>query len=179
MDFAPTSMHRGKYDRESGKLLVEGEVAKPVWWSQLMDALLQASITKGIHVRLLVSHWAYTSPVIAPYLKAMQDLADACHCSQRTSCGKLEIKRFIVPGWDDVSGPDRQYPGHTRVNHPKYVVTDQRLNIGTSNLTWDYFANSAGCSFNSNHPDLLHKLQELFDRDWSSPYAHVVGSEVT
>ena len=64
------------------------------------------------------------------------------------TAGQLEIKQFIIPGWDSTSGSRRKYPGHTRVNHTKYIVTDRRINIGTSNMTWDYFASTAGSSFN-------------------------------
>jgi hypothetical protein len=59
------------------------------------------------------------------------------------SSGQLEIKQFIVPGWDSTIGSRRKFPGHTRVNHTKYMVTDRRINIGTSNMTWDYFASTA------------------------------------
>ncbi len=85
-------------------------------------------------------------------------------------CGSLEIRLFRVPGWDDTEGADRQFPGHSRVNHTKYIVTDERINIGTSNMTWGYFTNTAGSSFNADHPGLVAKLQEIFDRDWDSKY---------
>jgi phospholipase D3/4 len=87
------------------------------------------------------------------------------------SSGQLEIKRFIIPGWDSTTGSRRKFPGHTRVNHTKYIVTDRRMNIGTSNMTWDYFASTAGSSFNCNHPTLVRALQSAFDRDWASTYA--------
>jgi phospholipase D3/4 len=57
------------------------------------------------------------------------------------------------------------------VNHTKYIVTDRRVNIGTSNMTWDYFASTAGSSFNADHPALVRTLQSVFDRDWGSSYA--------
>jgi phospholipase D3/4 len=57
------------------------------------------------------------------------------------------------------------------VDHAKYVVTDRRVNVGTSNMTWDYFSTTAGTSLNSDHPSLVKALQEVFDRDWASPYA--------
>jgi phospholipase D3/4 len=54
----------------------------------------------------------------------------------------------------------------------EFVVTDRRLHVSTSNLTWGYFTHTAGCSFNTDQPELVDKAQELFDRDWGSPYAH-------
>ncbi len=44
------------------------------------------------------------------------------------------------------------------------------MNIGTSNMTWNYFVGTAGASFNSDHPDLVSELQDLFDRDWESAF---------
>ena len=64
-----------------------------------------------------------------------------------------------------------RFPGHTRVNHTKYIVTDRRVNVGTSNMTWDYFSGTAGASLNATHPSLVTTLQQLFDRDWRSDYA--------
>ena len=105
-------------------------------------------------------------------------ITDTCQCDQTTRCGKLEIKLFIIPGWDDVTGDGRQYPGHSRVNHTKYIVTGRRLNIGTSNFSWGYFTNSSGTSFNANHRGLVQKLQEIFDRDWESAYAHILKNDL-
>ena len=53
-------------------------------------------------------------------------------------------------------------------------VTEKRINIGTSNMTWDYFQGTAGASFNTDHPDLVKSLNDAFDRDWSSSYAQTV-----
>jgi phospholipase D3/4 len=171
MDFAPV----GLYTRQSAGLAIGGPGSvpndTPVWWPSLFDALLSAVLTRKVYVRLLVSKWAHTSGLIAPFLKALQAAADAGRADRSLSAGQLEIKQFIVPGWDSTSGPGRQYPGHTRVNHTKYIVTDRRLNIGTSNMTWDYFASTAGSSFNADHPALVRTLQAVFDRDWASSYA--------
>jgi phospholipase D3/4 len=57
------------------------------------------------------------------------------------------------------------------VNHAKYVVTDRRINVGTSNMTWDYFNGTAGTSLNATHPTLVRELQARFDRDWASDHS--------
>ena len=171
MDFAPV----GLYARQSAGPEIGGKGSipndTPVWWPSLFDALLSAVLTRKVYVRLLVSKWAHTSGLIAPFLRALQTAADAGRADRYMSAGQLEIKQFIVPGWDSTNGPARKYPGHTRVNHTKYIVTDRRINIGTSNMTWDYFASTAGSSFNADHPALVHTLQAVFDRDWASSYA--------
>jgi len=171
MDFAPV----GLYTRQSAGPAVgeDGDVPNntPVWWPSLFDALLQGVLTRKIYVRMLVSKWAHTSGLIEPYLRALQSAADAGRDDSSMVAGQLEIKQFIVPGWNSTSGSLRKYPGHSRVNHTKYIVTDRRINVGTSNMTWDYFACTAGSSFNADHPRLVQTLQNVFDRDWASSYA--------
>jgi phospholipase D3/4 len=78
---------------------------------------------------------------------------------------------FEVPGWEETKGSDALYPPFSRVNHAKYVVTDKRANIGTSNWTWDYFYQTAGASVNLTHEGIRHGLSQIFDRDWNSKYA--------
>jgi len=182
MDFAPVSLYRGTYDAKSHKYKVGNRVATPVWWPALFDAVLHVVTTKALHVRLLISEWAHTSEFITPYLQALQAAANAGAAKHNMQAGRLEIRRFRVPGWQSTevrSGSyphereshPRAYPGHTRVNHTKYIVTDRRANIGTSNMTWDYFSGTAGSSFNTDQAALVQKLQEIFDRDWDSDYA--------
>jgi phospholipase D3/4 len=171
MDFAPI----GLYGRQSAGPPIGDKSPipcdTPVWWPRLTDAILSAVLTRKVYVRLLVSKWAHTSGLIEPLLRALQMAADAGRADRHMTAGQLEIKRFIIPGWDSTIGSFRTYPGHTRVNHTKYIVTDRRINIGTSNMTWDYFASTAGSSLNADHPTLVRTLQAVFDRDWASSYA--------
>jgi phospholipase D3/4 len=136
MDFAPV----GLFGRSSaGPPLGEEEAVPnntPAWWPSLFDALLQAVLSRKIYVRMLVSKWAHTSALIEPFLRALQSAADAGRADSYMTAGQLEIKQFIVPGWNSTNGSFRKYPGHTRVNHTKYIVTDRRINVGTSNMTW-------------------------------------------
>lgn len=175
MDFAPISL----YGRCPGAGTATGTFPDHpvVWWPRLCDALLSAVLTRKICVRLLVSKWAHTSGLMEPLLVALQKAADAGRADSDMSSGQLEIKQFIVPGWDSTTGENPKYPEYTRVNHTKYVVTDRRINIGTSNMTWDYFASTAGTSFNSDHPSLVATLQAVFDRDWASRYASPLVSQ--
>ena len=171
MDFAPA----GLYSRPSAGPPIGDEgiipTDTPVWWPLLTDPLLSAVLTRKLYVRLLVSKWAHTSALIEPMLRALQSAADAGRADPYMSSGQLEIKLFMVPGWNSTTGSNRKFPGHTRVNHTKYIVTDRRINIGTSNMTWDYFASTAGSSFNTDHPELVRTLQAVFDRDWASSCA--------
>lgn len=83
----------------------------------------------------------------------------------------------MVPGFN-MTGPGvrngtktgNMFPDYTRVNHGKYVVSDVRAHIGTSNLVWDYFYATSGVSFGTYNTEIVLKLQEIFDADWNSPY---------
>jgi phospholipase D3/4 len=171
MDFAPVGLYRRAGDADPTRREESFPTDTPAWWPSLFDALLSAALTRKVHVRMLVSKWAHTSSLIEPFLLALQRAADAGRADEAMTAGQLEIKQFVIPGWDDTAGAKRAFPGHSRVNHTKYIVTDRRLNIGTSNMTWDYFASTAGTSFNTDHPELRRVLQSVFDRDWASSYA--------
>lgn len=67
-----------------------------------------------------------------------------------------------------------------RVNHNKYMVTDNIAYIGTSNWSGDYFIDTAGIGFvsqdtvhnrNTSEPTLRSQLASIFERDWNSKYA--------
>ncbi len=141
------------------------------YWPALTDALLQAAITRGVPVRLLISQWPYTKPATWSFLQALRGTAAAAALFEEEGNGRIEIKRMVLPGWDQTEGKTRLYPGHSRVSHAKYIITEQRLNIGTSNMTWRYFYQTIGGSFNTDHPTLIGAGQAIFDRDWGSGYA--------
>lgn len=171
MDFAPVSLYRGMWSVKSKEYVVGDKEATPVWWPALIDALLHVVTARAVNARLLVSNWEHTSPFIQPFLNALVSTAQAAAVNRKMRSGTLEVKIFEVPGWQDTVGESRAYPGHTRVNHTKYVVTDRRYNVGTSNMTWDYFHGTAGASLNGDHLNLREQLQKIFDRDWESKYA--------
>ena len=93
--------------------------------------------------------------------------------------GSLEVREFFVPGWNQTQTescggkkcPGKKWPAYSRVNHAKYIVSDGRLNVGTSNWQWGYFHNTAGLSFNTDGAALVATAQAIFDADWASAYA--------
>jgi len=95
MDFIPNSL----YDYEDSD-----DKAQPLWWPAFTDAMLTAATTKNVHVRLLISRWAHTSPRIVPYLAALQNMASVCAIDagdyNKACNGTLEVKLFEVPGWN-------------------------------------------------------------------------------
>lgn len=93
-------------------------------------------------------------------------------------------KRFICSASDDQA----QIP-YARVNHNKYMVTDNVAYIGTSNWSADYFTNTAGIGFilqdtstfdrNETMQSIRKDLASLFERDWNSEYAADLQSPTT
>ena len=178
MDFTPTSIY---LESANGKAL-------DIWWGSFYDAILYAIYQKKCNIKILVSKWAASPHTESSYLQGLEKLAQTCKISQNdpnwsgspgfpgvVSCGTLEIRRWVMPGWDQttqgskgviLSNSNPKYPNFSRVNHTKYIVTDKRVNIGTSNWTWGYFFNTAGASFNSTHSSLIETCKFIFKRDW-------------
>ena len=81
--------------------------------------------------------------------------------------GSVDVRLFHVPDFT----PGQEAIPFARVNHNKYIVTDEVANVATSNFAWSYFATTLGSSLNIRQPQLAAKLQDVFDRDWDSKYA--------
>lgn len=160
--------------------LGQSQYMKPtVYWSSLSSAVSEVVFSKHATVKILVAYWAHFIDNTDQYLKSLLYSNVLCNSSKYNKCsGKVEIKYYRVPGFN-LTGPATQkgtstgnvYPGYTRVNHGKYAVSDVRAHIGTSNLIWDYFYTTAGVSFGTYNPAIVSQLQQIFDADWSSPYA--------
>ncbi|XP_043213220.1 5'-3' exonuclease PLD3-like [Amphibalanus amphitrite] len=82
------------------------------------------------------------------------------------------VRLFKVPDME----PGPQIP-FSRVNHNKYMVTDQVAYIGTSNWSGDYFVNTGGIGLvvNSSRPgdddSVRAQLAAVFERDWESEHS--------
>ncbi|XP_054988610.1 5'-3' exonuclease PLD4 [Sorex araneus] len=138
------------------------------YWPVLDTALRTAAVSRGVHVRLLVSCWLNTDPSMIPFLRSLQAL------SNPKAGISLDVKAYIVPVGNHSNIP------FSRVNHSKFMVTEQVAYIGTSNWSEDYFSSTAGVGLvlrqraAGTQPQALtvqEQLRRLFERDWSSPYA--------
>jgi phospholipase D3/4 len=142
---------------------------KPAFWPVIDDALRRAAIERGVRVRILASKWSHTRKTMFAFLSSLNSFR---HLSPR---GRIEAKVFVVP----TIGPDQERIPFARVNHNKYMVTDESAYIGTSNWSADYFVNTGGVSIVSResfsscyrNDSLRESLVHLFDRDWYSGYA--------
>eukprot|EP00094_Tigriopus_californicus_P006032 TCALIF_05810-PB protein Name:"Similar to PLD3 Phospholipase D3 (Pongo abelii)" AED:0.45 eAED:0.45 QI:0/0.71/0.62/0.87/0.28/0.25/8/155/491 len=140
------------------------------FWPIIDDRLRKAAIERSVEVRLLLSHWDHTRPDMKAYILSLMALNGTNNGSVR-----IEGRFFQVPKFT----PDQGKIPFARVNHNKYMVTDQSGYIGTSNWSADYFLNTGGIglvfkSTNSSSNDLRAQLEGVFQRDWTSAYAHIV-----
>ncbi|KAG5895663.1 hypothetical protein JTB14_008672 [Gonioctena quinquepunctata] len=143
---------------------------KVKFWPVIDDALRTAAIENKVKVKLLISYWNHSRLAEDYFLKSLAMVNKAYRGVS------IEVRRFIIPG----NKEQRKIP-FARVNHNKYMVTDNTVFIGTSNWSGDYFTDTAGVSFvlrdpifdrNSSHTTIRSQLQGVFERDWNSVYAH-------
>jgi len=158
MDYQPSSLYSS--DTVSGNT---------VWWKDLNDALLEVQYAKNVSVHMLISNWEHSKPIQFELLKMLKGQGTACG----SKCGKFEVKVYEVPGWNQTDTDEKHgvYPPYSRVAHGKFIVSDKRANIGTSNMAWSYFYSTAGSSFNTDDEGVVEDLSAAFLRDWYSDYA--------
>jgi len=140
---------------------------KTTFWPVIDDALRRAAIERGVGVELLMSRWNHTRSSMYKYLESLQDLDGlGPHVD-------IKVKLFEVPAFT----PDQKKIPFGRVNHNKYLVTDQHAFVGTSNWSADYFISTGGIAF-IVQGDLRKDLVDLFERDWNSEYASSLLTEM-
>ncbi|XP_074534772.1 5'-3' exonuclease PLD3 [Halichoeres trimaculatus] len=137
------------------------------YWADIDTQLRRAAYERRVKVRLLISCWASTQPVMFPFLKSLASVHDP------KSKLDVQVKLFVVP-----ATPEQKEIPFARVNHNKYMVTDKIAYIGTSNWSGDYFVSTAGSALvvnqtasESPEPTVQSQLKDVFERDWSSAYS--------
>lgn len=135
------------------------------YWMDIDTELRRVAYERRVRVRLLISCWDSTKPIMFPFLRSLASLQD-------TNQLDIQVRIFTVPS----DAQQKKIP-YARVNHNKYMVTDQVAYIGTSNWSGDYFVNTAGSALVVNQtsasasPTVQEQLQAVFERDWDSAYS--------
>jgi len=125
------------------------------YWPDIDDKLREAAF-RGVKVRFLVSKWNHTNPKMYQYLSSLNQIKN------------IQVRIFFIEEWV----PPIPF---TRVNHAKFLVTESKAFISTSNWSADYFLWTGGVSLNWEGKDIVNNLQAAFDRDWNSPYVKLVN----
>ncbi|KAK2846613.1 hypothetical protein Q5P01_009612 [Channa striata] len=137
------------------------------YWADIDTQLRRVAYERRVKVRLLISCWASTQPVMFSFLKSLASVYDP------KSKLDIQVRLFVVP-----ASPKQKEIPFARVNHNKYMVTDKIAYIGTSNWSGDYFVSTAGSALVVNQtesqslePTVQSQLKAVFERDWSSAYS--------
>jgi phospholipase D3/4 len=157
MDYSPTTLYMGDHNR---------------YWPNIDDALRHAVFDRGVEVRLMASWWNHSKVDMKKFLRSLSAINSTGNYNH---LGKAEVRLFVVPSYNK----RQQNIPYARVNHNKYMVTDNAAFIGTSNWSGDYFITTAGVGLLVNQTDhdatsIRSQLQAVFDRDWNSPYAQLL-----
>ncbi|XP_070536002.1 5'-3' exonuclease PLD3-like [Ptychodera flava] len=145
------------------------------YWSVIDDKLRRVAYDKGIHVKILASNWTHTEPEMLNFLRSIAEL-------DRAVKGRIEVKLFTVPAYTEA----QKLLEYARVNHNKYMVTDNAAYVGTSNWSGDYFVSTGGIGFvvnqtnpddhsNDGSPTFQQQLQSVFERDWNSEHSEPIS----
>lgn len=152
-----------------------------IYWPRIDDKMRSMSFDRKVHVRLMIGYWDHSPSDMMGFLRSLQAL-------NSTYEAPLEVKLFKVPS----TAQQAEIP-FARVNHDKYMVTDNTAYIGTSNWIGDYFISTGGVGLivnqtttsGDNKPyktqgkngiTLQQQLLQVFERDWNSEYAHWLDS---
>jgi phospholipase D3/4 len=152
-----------------------------VYWHEI-ETEIRSAIIRNVTVKMLISDWNHTSPTQNTILQSLEIFGrDFCQHTVVTNdgvkimpwcTGFIHIKMMKIP--DPVYEP---YP-FTRVNHAKFVVSDNQAYISTNNWSKDYFYDTGGISFISTGKNVVTTLQSIFDRDFDSAYSYDVQTYV-
>ena len=96
---------------------------KPTTIWPLLDNEIRLAALRGVKVSFILASWAHTAMDTVPYLQSLAVLPN------------VEVRLFIVPKWQTPNGTEIPY---TRVDHSKYIISESRYYITTSNWTPDY-----------------------------------------
>lgn len=155
MDYSPTTLYNNPN----------------FYWPVIDDALRNATFNNNISVRLLASKWSHSSKDMFAFLCSLQMLGGTHHPKMH-----IDVRLFKVPIY---TRNQSQIP-FSRVNHNKYMVTDQHAYIGTSNWSGDYFTTTGGVGFileqpeqscNTTKGNFRKQLKDVFLRDWYSNFS--------
>ncbi len=117
---------------------------------------LQRAAVRGVQVRIILANWSKRSYSL-PWIKALALLPH------------LEVRFTNIP-----EHPDGFIP-FARVEHAKYLTVDgNRLWIGTSNWSRDYFYSSRNVGLILCGEGATRDPDRFFNQSWHGPYAETV-----
>jgi len=124
-------------------------------WPNLDNEIRLAAL-RGVKISFILASWDHTALDTVPYLQSLAVLPN------------IEVRLFVVPPWTTSNGTAVPY---SRVDHSKYIISENRYYITTSNWTPDYFLQTAGVSLTMvSGSKVWSQLEASFQEDWNSEY---------
>ncbi|MBP0598564.1 phospholipase [Herbaspirillum sp. LeCh32-8] len=122
----------------------------------VIDNAIRAAATRGVKVKLMVSHWNTEQPAIR-YLQSLALLPN------------VEIRIVTLPPASSGFIP------FARVIHTKSMSIDGQVAwIGTSNWAGGYLDKSRNLEVVLHDEKMAQRVAELHEQTWSSPYAEPI-----
>lgn len=119
----------------------------------VVDNALRAAATRGVKIKLMVSHWNLEKPAIY-HLKSLAILPN------------VEVRVVTIPRASSGFIP------FARVTHSKSMVIDGKLAwVGTSNWSGGYLDLSRNLEVVMRDENMAKRLWALQEQEWSSAYA--------
>lgn len=147
------------------------------FWDTIDAKLRERAFGGRLKVRLMTGYWNHTDDATAGFLQSLAAL-------KNSGLMNIEVRQFVVPL--------NSFPvNYSRVNHCKFMVTDNAAYVGTSNWAADYFTDTGGIGLiinntvdssgssqenteNFTSESFQSQLRAVFERDWSSKYVYPV-----
>ncbi|AAK84989.1 putative palmitylated virion envelope protein [Lumpy skin disease virus] len=117
------------------------EDLKTTFWPDIYNAIIGATINRGVKVRLLVGSWDKNDVYVMSSVKSLQSL-----CSNND----LTVKIF-----------------HDTNNTKLMIIDNEFAHITPANFDGTHYLHYAFVSFNTNDNELVKMLSNIFERDWS------------
>jgi phospholipase D3/4 len=122
----------------------------------VLDNEIRLAALRGVKISFIHASWTHTAIDTIPYLQSLDVLPN------------VEVRVLVVPPWTTSNGTKVPY---TRVDHAKYIISDNGYYISTSNWTPDYFLATSGISLTMvSKTENWREMDASFASDWSSPY---------
>uniref|UniRef100_A0A1I7T325 PLD phosphodiesterase domain-containing protein n=1 Tax=Caenorhabditis tropicalis TaxID=1561998 RepID=A0A1I7T325_9PELO len=131
------------------------------YFSQI-DNAIRMSISRGIQFRILVSgDQKEEQKLMFSYLNSLSVL----HSPSENRF--IQVKFILIPQTAQESYKDRKM-------HAKFMISESKTIIGSSNYAPEYFYKSTGTAViveeEPNNGDINHQIKEVFNRYWHSSY---------
>ncbi|AAL69764.1 SPV025 putative EEV envelope protein [Swinepox virus] len=115
---------------------------KTTYWPNIYNAIICASINRGVKVRLLIGSWNKNDTFVMSSVKSLQTM-----CSNND----FSVKIF-----------------HDKNNTKLMIIDGEFAHITPANFDGTHYLHHAFVSFNTINEELVRAFMDIFERDWKN-----------